>query len=90
MQCNPQEEISLIYIHMQMSILRKKRHSFKGKKKKKKKKEREGSSAYHHWADVQTMCWFVCLVTEAEQSKAPALACLNEPSQPAAAKKKKF
>lgn len=36
------------------------------------------------------MCWFVCLVTEAEQSKAPALACLNGPSQPAAAKKKRF
>lgn len=36
------------------------------------------------------MCWFVCLVTEAEQSKAPVLACLNGPSQPAASKKKHF
>lgn len=32
------------------------------------------------------MCWFVCLVAEPEQSKAPSLARLNEPGPPAAAK----
>ncbi len=53
-QCNPPEEISLIYIHMQISILRKKDILLKGRRKG--EKEREGSSAYHHSTDVQTKC----------------------------------
>lgn len=48
------KEISLIYIHMQMSILRKRDILLKGRRKG--EKDGEGSSAYHHSTDVQTKC----------------------------------
>lgn len=86
MSPNPAEEISLIHIHMQIVHPEDKKKKDIILREKRVGGGREGSSAYHHRTDVQTMCWFVCLVAEPEQSKAPSLARLNEPSPPAAAK----
>lgn len=73
---------------MQTSILRKKYILLKGRRKG--LKEGEGSSSYHHSTDVQTKCVGLPVSSSLRlsRSKAPALAALNEPSHPAAAKEK--
>jgi len=72
---------------MQTSIFRKKDILLKGRRKG--LKEGEGSSSYHHSTDVQTKCVGLSVSSlRLSRSKAPALAALNEPSHPAAAKEK--